>query len=78
MEPEKESLRPALGLELRVRPTGFAAAPAGTRHVFLDDLEEADLAGQGLRCFIQEDTPNVRRYIYNAQVSSEVHTSTLV
>ena len=76
MEPEKEG--DASGLELRVRPTGFAAAPAGTQHVFLDDLEEADLAGQGLRDFIQEDTPDVRRYIYNAQVSSEVHTSTLV
>ena len=76
MEPEKEGDAP--GLELRVRPTGFAAAPADTQHVFLDDLEEADLAGQGLRGFIQEDTPDVRRYIYNAQVSSEVHTSTLV
>ena len=78
MEPEKESLRPAPELELRARPTGLAAAPPGTRHVFLDDLEEVDLADQGLRGFVQEDTPDARRYIYNAQVSSEVHTSTLV
>jgi hypothetical protein len=78
VEPEKESPRPAPGLDLRARPTGLAAAPLGTQHVFLDDLGEADLVGQGLRGFVQEDTPDVRRYIYNARVSSEFHTSTLV
>ena len=78
MEPEKESLPPAPGLELRARPTGLTAAPPDTRHVFLDDLEEADLASQGLVGFVQEDTPDARRYIYNAHGSSEVYTTTLV
>ena len=78
METEEESLRPAPGLDVRVRPTGFAAAPTGTRHVFLDNLEEADLADQGLRGFVQEDTLDTRRYIYNVQVSSEVYINTLV
>ena len=77
-KPEKESLRPAPGLEFRAHPTDLAAAPPGTRHVFLDNLEEADLAGQGLGGFAQEDTPDARRYAYNVQVSSEDPISTLV
>ena len=78
MKSETESLQPAPGLDVRVRPIGFIAAPTGTRRAFFDDLEEPDLADQVLQGFIQEDTLGVRRHIYNVQVSSEVHTSTLV
>ena len=75
---EKESLQTASGLEFIVRPHDVAAAPTGTLHLFLDNLEEAGEAGQGLRGFVQEDAPDARRCRYDAQVSSEVYTSTLV
>ena len=64
MEKETESLRPAPELEVRTRSTGLAAAPPGTRYLFVDNLKEADPADQGLEGFVQEDKPNVRRYIY--------------
>ena len=78
MESETESLQSAPGLDVRVRPIGFIAAPTGTRRAFFDALEEPDLADQSLQGFIQEDALGVSRHVYNVQVSSEVHTSTLV
>ena len=77
-ETKTEFPQPASGLEFRVRPTELAAAPTDTLHLFLDNLEEADKDGQGIRGIVQEDAPDARRCRYNAQVSSEVHTSTLV
>ena len=76
-EAEKESLHPTPGLEFRARPTDLATAPPNTQHLFLDELKETDLADQGLGGFDQEDATDVRRYIYNARVSSEISTSTL-
>ena len=78
MKSETESLQSVPGLDVRVRPTGFSAGSTDTRRAFFDDLEEPDLADQSLQGFIQEDALGVRRHVYNVQVSSEVHTSTLV
>ena len=78
MKSETESLKSEPGLDVRVRSTGFIAAPTDSRRVFFDGLEETDLVDQDLQGFIQEDTLGVRRHVHNMQVSSEIPTSTLV